>query len=105
MNVNSHSKKLDKDWPDRFELFTSIDPYASPWCGSYDNSNSQKPYFSRGGEFDPDNGAIWAGEIYKYRNNYFIYYENYHSIDNVNKLYEKYNDIQSGSRLGFATGN
>jgi len=105
MNINAHSNKLDRDWPDRFELYTSLDPYEGPWCGSSENTNPEKPYFSRGDEFDPDNGAIWQGAMLKYRNHYYMYYENFHVIDNVEVPYEHYDHLQSGSRVGFAVAN
>jgi Concanavalin A-like lectin/glucanases superfamily len=105
MNINSHSLQLDRDWPDRFELFTSLDPYWGSWCGSFENNNQDKPYFERGNEFDPDNGAIWQGEMMKYRNHYYMYYENYHVINNTEVMYEYYDHSQSGSRVGIAIAN
>lgn len=106
MNVNagSDAEKLQKDWPDRFQLFASLDPYSSPWIASGDNDKA-RPYFTRGNATDPDNGAIWQGTIFKYRNRYYMYYENYHSVNNVNNPYDQYDKVNPGSRVGFATGN
>ena len=104
MNVNAHSVLLDKDWPDRFELYTSLDPYQGPWCPSSDNY-TDRPYFTRGDQYDPDNGAIWQGEMLKYRNHYYMYYENYHVINDPEKMYENYDHPQTGSRVGLAVGN
>lgn len=107
INVNSGSDKakLKVDWPDKFELFSSLNPYSSSWIESADNSNETRSYFTRGNENDPDNGAIWQGTIFKYRNHYFMYYENYHSVNDINKPYDQYDKVNSGSRVGFATGN
>ncbi len=105
MHINAHRDNLDRDWPDRFELYTSLDPYHGPWIESSENNNPQRVYFERGNEFDPDNGAIWQGSMLKYRNRYYMYYENYHVIDDVEHMYEKYDHPQTGSRVGFAVAN
>lgn len=105
VNAGSDEDKLKRDWPDRFQLFTSLHPYASAWNGSSENTNTNRPYFTRGGEFDSDNGAIWQGTMFKYRNRYYMYYENFHVIENINQQYDNYDHTQSGSRIGFATGN
>ncbi len=105
MNVNGHSVRLVRDWPDRFELFTALEPYQGPWIESHDNLNRIRPYFERGNEIDPDNGAIWQGEMFKYRNHYYMYYENFHAIEDVNEPYQYYNHPETGSRVGYAVGN
>ena len=105
MHINAHRDKLERDWPDRFELYASLDPYLGPWLESSENDNHQRVYFERGLEFDPDNGAIWQGSMLKYRNRYYMYYENYHVIDDVEHMYEKYDHPQTGSRVGFAVAN
>lgn len=105
LNVNATSEKLVDDWPDRFELFATLDPYAGPWTGSADNTNPGRPYFARGGRCDPDNGAIWQGTMVKRRGWYYMYYENFHVLHDVNQPYELYDRTQSGSRVGFATAN
>lgn len=105
VNAGSDKSKLKKDWPDRFQLFTSLHPYEGPWTGSAENTNTERPYFSRGDAFDPDNGAIWQGTMFKNKNRYYLYYENFHSIDDVNNPYDHYDATHSGSRVGFATGN
>jgi hypothetical protein len=102
MHINAHRDGLSRDWPDRFELYSTLDPYKGPWKESSDND---RPYFQRGGMFDPDNGAIWQGEMLKYRNHYYMYYENYHVIDNPETMYEYYDHPQSGSRVGYAVAN
>ena len=105
MHVNAHSEGLRRDWPNQFHLYSSLHPYSGNWVESPDNHNKNRSYFTRGDEFDPDNGAIWQGEVLKYRNHYYMYYENYHVIDNTETMYEHYNHPQSGSRVGYAIAN
>ena len=105
LNVNADSEKLVGDWPDRFELFATLHPYAGPWVGSADNTNPIRPYFARGSRFDPDNGAIWQGTMIKQRGRYYMYYENFHVVKDLETPYEFYDHKHSGSRVGFATGN
>ena len=91
------------DWPDRFVLAATLDPYAGPWVASPTTNTADSTYFRRGTELEPDNGAIWQGCMFKHRGRYYLYYENYHSIDDVDSQYENYADPQAGSRVGFAT--
>ncbi|MEJ7738502.1 MAG: hypothetical protein WKF97_13815 [Chitinophagaceae bacterium] len=105
VNAGSGSTKLRKDWPDRFQLFTALDPYQSTWTESRENSNKVRPYFTRGEEMDPDNAAIWQGTMFKFRNRYYMYYGNYHSINNRDNAYDLYDEAHSGSRVGYATAN
>lgn len=107
MNFNAGStvEKLRHDWCDRFKLATSLHPYNQAWTESADNSNPSRPYFARGAENDFDNAAIWQGAMLKFHGRYYMYYENYHNVENVNRPYEDYNHIQTGSRVGFATAN
>jgi len=104
-NAGSDPSKLRMDWPDRLHLASSLHPYEGPWTTSADNENPDRPYFARGDEYDLDNAAIWSGYIFKDRNRYYLYYELYHSLRNVNQPYEFYNNLQTGSRVGYATGN
>jgi len=97
--------KLGGDWPDRFQLASTLHPYRGPWVRSADNGRPERPYFTRGGEFDFDNAAIWQGTMFKHRGRYYLYYETYHAIANVDQPYELYDDLQTGSRVGYATGN
>lgn len=91
------------DWPERFLLGATLDPYAGPWVLSPTSVQSGSTYFSRGTELEPDNGAIWQGTMFKHRGCYYLYYENYHSIGDVDAQYADYNNVQAGSRVGFAT--
>ncbi len=91
------------DWPLRFVLASALDPYAGPWIVSPLTAGDDSTYFRRGSEFEPDNGAIWQGTMVKHRGCYYQYYENYHSIGDVNAPYQHYNAVQAGSRVGFAT--
>jgi hypothetical protein len=75
VNAGSDKSKLKGDWPERFALFSSLHPYAEPWTGSAEIVNTSRSYFSRGEEFDPDNGAIWQGTMFKHRHRYYLYYE------------------------------
>lgn len=104
-NAGSTPEKLRRDWCDRFKLATSLHPYNQTWTESADNSNPARPYFARGAENDFDNAAIWQGAMFKFQGRYYMYYETYHNIENVNRPYEDYNHIQTGSRVGFATAN
>jgi len=101
-NAGSSPEKLRHDWPDRFRLASSLHPYSGAWHESGDND---RPYFTRGGEFDFDNAAIWQGAMLKYRGRYYLYYENFHAIDDVDQAYQNYDDIHAGSRVGYATAN
>lgn len=107
LNYNSGSSpdKLISDWPDRFRLASSLDPYARPWVQSADNDDKKRPYFVRGAPFDFDNAAIWHGSMFKHRGRYYLYYEAYHSVGNVDRPYADYDEIQAGSRVGYATAN
>jgi concanavalin A-like lectin/glucanase superfamily protein len=91
------------DWPDRFVLAAALDPYAGPWIASPTTLPEDSTYFRRGSEFEPDNGAIWQGTMFKHRGRYYHYYECYHSLDDVDAPYENYSEPQAGSRVGFAT--
>jgi hypothetical protein len=105
MHANAHSERLVRDWPDRFSLYAALDPYEGAWVESRDSQHPERPYFERGRPFDPDNGAIWQGTMLRYRNRYYMYYENYHVIDNVEEMYEQYDHLQTGSRVGYSTAN
>jgi hypothetical protein len=105
VNAGSTRERLARDWPDRFELYAALDPYAGPWADSRANADPARPYFTRGGANDPDNGAIWQGTMLKYRNRYYLYYENFHVIENTEQAYDHYDAVHSGSRVGFATAN
>ena len=105
LNAGSGPERLARDWPDRFELYTALDPYAGPWTPSRAHADPALPYFSRGGPDDPDNGAIWQGTLFKHRNRYYLYYENFHVIENTEQAYDHYDAVHSGSRVGFATAN
>lgn len=105
VNAGSSKDKLRYDWPDRFQLLTALDPYSGPWVESSENTNILRPYFTRGNKNDPDNAAIWQGTIFKHRNQYFLYYENYHAVKNIDNPYDLYDNVHSGSRVGFAIGN
>lgn len=91
------------DWPDRFVLAATLDPTTGPWHVCAATAGPDAAYFQRGGPFDPDNGAIWQGAMFKTGGHYYLYYENYHSIGNVDQQYADYDAPQAGSRLGFAT--
>ncbi len=91
------------DWPDRFVLAATLDPYAGPWVENAATTQPDSGYFRRGSELEPDNGAIWQGTMFKHRGRYYMYYENYHSIDDVDAQYESYDNPEAGSRVGFAT--
>lgn len=91
------------DWPDRFILAATLDPYAGPWVVSPTSVQADATYFSRGTELEPDNGAIWQGAMFKHWGCYYLYYENYHSIGDVDAQYAYYGNPQAGSRVGFAT--
>lgn len=104
-NVGSSPDKLKSDWPDRFHLASSLDPYAGPWVQSAVNDDAERAYFARGAPFDFDNAAIWHGSMFKYRGHYYMYYETYHSVGDVDRPYADYDDIQAGSRVGYATAN
>ena len=91
------------DWPVRFVLAAAIDPYAGPWVVSPSTLPDTSTYFRRGGALHPDNGAIWQGTMVKHRGQYYLYYEAYHSIGDVDTPYLDYADRQAGSRVGFAT--
>lgn len=105
LHYNSDSDRIIGDWPDRLALAASLHPYTQPWVNSADNNNSDRPYFERGSEFDHDNAAIWSGQIFALRGRYYLYYEAFHAIDDVNVPYQNYDHLQAGSRLAFATGN
>jgi hypothetical protein len=105
LNAGSTRDRLDRDWPDRFELYTALDPYAGTWTDSRANADSTQPYFTRGAAHDPDNGAIWQGALLKHRGRYYLYYENYHVVENTEQPYDQYDALHSGSRVGFATAN
>ena len=105
VHYNSASDQIQGDWPDRFALAASLHPYSQPWVNSADNSNPKRAYFQRGGELDYDNGAIWSGELFKYRGRYYLYYEGFHAIDDVNAPYQNYDALDAGSRLCYATAN
>jgi len=93
------------DWPDRFQLSAGLHPYAQTLVNSADNTDPDRRYFGRGEQFDHDNGAIWQGTMFKHRSRYYMYYENFHAIDNVNAPYQNYDALHAGSRGGYATGN
>ena len=91
------------DWPDRFVLAAALDPYAGPWVENAETLRPESTYFRRGEPFDPDNGAIWQGTMVKHRGRYYLYYENFHAVDDVDQPYQDYSNPQAGSRVGFAT--
>jgi hypothetical protein len=91
------------DWPDRFVLAATLDPYAGPWVANPETTPADSTYFRRGGPLEPDNAAIWQGTMFKHRGRYYLYYENYHAIDDVDHAYGDYANPQVGSRVGFAT--
>jgi len=92
------------DWPQRFVLATALDPYTGPWVVNPQTMDDSSDYFRRGLPDDPDNGAIWAGTMFKFRGHYYMYYENYHAIgDDVDDPYRHYVALQEGSRVGFST--
>jgi hypothetical protein len=78
------------DWPDHF-------------VANADTAQDDSTYFHRGSPDEPDNGAIWQGTMFKLRGHYYLYYECYHSIGDVDAPYADYGALQAGSRLGFAT--
>ncbi|MGI8577639.1 MAG: LamG-like jellyroll fold domain-containing protein [Nocardioidaceae bacterium] len=91
------------DWPDHFVLAAALDPYGGPWFVNPSTDGPHATYFRRGSEFEPDNGAIWQGTMFKHRGHYYLYYEDYHSTGDVDAPYRNYNDPQAGSRVGYAT--
>ena len=91
------------DWPDRFVLAAALNPYAGPWVVNPATAHPGSTYFQRGTELEPDNGAVWQGAMFKHRGCYYLYYENYHSIGDVDRQYADLADPQAGSRVGFAT--
>ena len=104
-NAATSALKLRQDWPDRYGLASSLHPYASEWIESLDGAGAARPYFARGGEFDFDNAAIWQGAMFKHRGRYYMYFENFHAIENRDQPYQHYDHIQTGSRVGYATAN
>ncbi len=105
VHYNTDTDQIKGDWPDRFALAATLHPYSDQWVNSADNYNAKQPYFQRGGEFDYDNAAIWSGEMFKFRGRYYLYYEGFHAIDDVNAPYQNYDALDAGSRLCFATAN
>jgi hypothetical protein len=103
-NAASDASKMGQDWPDRFHLAASLHPYEQRFINSADNAREEPPYFGRGEPGDFDNAAIWQGCMFKQDGRYYLYYEAYHAIRSVNTPYEAYDDINAGSRAGFATG-
>jgi hypothetical protein len=103
-NAGSDPFKMSDDWPDRFALAAALHPYA-PFVNSAANADPLRPYFARGEELDHDNAAIWHGAMLKHRGRYYLYYENYHAVGNVDRPYEGYDAVAIGSRVGFATAN
>jgi hypothetical protein len=91
------------DWPDRFVLAAALDPYAGPWVASPTTLPETSIYFRRGSALRADNGAIWQGTMVKHRGRYYLYYECFHSIGDVDAPYADYASPQAGSRVGFAT--
>jgi hypothetical protein len=94
---------LGDDWPDRFDLGFAVDPYAGPWALNLDTTQPDSTYFTRGSEFEPDNGAMWQGNMFKHRGHYYLYYENIHAIGDVDDPYANASDPEDGSRVGYAT--
>ncbi len=41
--------------------------------------------------------------MFKHRGRYYLYYENFHAVDDVDQPYQSYSNPQAGSRVGFAT--
>ncbi|MDX6296899.1 MAG: hypothetical protein QOI51_756, partial [Nocardioidaceae bacterium] len=78
------------DWPDRFVLAAALHPYTGPWATNVETAQADSLYFRRGGELEPDNGAIWQGTMFKHRGQYYMYYENYHSVGDVDQAYADY---------------
>jgi hypothetical protein len=105
LNYNTDSERIVGDWPDRLALAAGLHPYSQTLVNSADNENQDRPYFQRGGEFDHDNAAIWSGQMFKHRGRYYMYYENFHQIGDVDAPYQNYDALHAGSRLGYATGN
>jgi hypothetical protein len=91
------------DWPERFVLAATLDPYAGPWVENAETLLPTSTYFRRGDPFEPDNAAIWQGCMFKHRGSYYLYYENFHAVDDVNQPYASYANPQAGSRVGLAT--
>ena len=52
-----------------------------------------------------DLATSWQGAILKYRGRYYLNYENFHAVDDADQAHQNYDDIQAGSRVGYATGN
>ena len=102
-NHATTNAKLRQDWPDRYNLAASLHPYGGEWIESADNRDDARPYFARGAEFDFDNAAIWQGAMYKHRGRYYMYFENFHAIEDRDVPYQHYDHLQTGSRVGFAT--
>lgn len=90
------------DFPSRFVLASATDPYRGSWVVSPATAGDDATYFTRGAQDDPDNGAIWGGDMVKHRGRYYLYYENWHATDDVDKAYQNYDELQSGSRVGYA---
>ena len=84
-------------------LAAALNPYAGPWVVNPTTAHPGSSYFQRGTELEPDNGATWQGAMFKHRGCYYLYYENYHSIGDVDRQYGDLADPQAGSRVGFAT--
>jgi hypothetical protein len=91
------------DWPSWFVLTAALDPYTGPWVANPDTLTGAG-YLSRGTPFQPDNAAIWQGCMFKFRGHYYLYYENFHAIGDVDAEYANYDALQVGSRVGYATG-
>lgn len=91
------------DWPDRFVLAAALDPSDGPWLANAATTRPESTYFRRGGRFEPDNAAIWQGTMFKHRGRYYLYYENYHAVGDVDQEYADYANPDVGSRVGFAT--
>lgn len=93
------------DWPTHFPLAAALDPYEGPWVRNEDTNADKATYFTRGGGFEPDNAAIWQGCMVKHRGRYYMYYENFHAIDDINVPYQFYDHPHVGSRVGYAVAN
>lgn len=103
------------DWPDHTVLVATLRPYDGVWTkyapSDVDPSDADPSvvdpvgYFTRGGEYAPDNAAIWGATMLKHRGHYYLFYENYHCVDLTHRdqQYYDYDNPQTGSRVGYAT--
>ena len=72
------------DFPDRFHV-----AYSNDLINWTKISNSQ-PFFTRGKEEQWDQGGIWFGEVFEYRDTLYLYYEGWgceQKVSNRNKAY------------------